>query len=203
MRRGASRREWTVAEERYLVESAGRVPRSEICRELRRSAASVYAKAAQLRRRGYVVDLRSFAPNGEPCPACGQVRSRMRPEGVCQLCWERTALGQEQAEIAALLLRLPPDQREVYMGTEAETGSRADPLPPPPDLPEGTTRYARARARDEWLCACEEVEIANAHRRLKAAQKRKNRIWKKCEQGEINAKKLVSPDEDDEMEDEE
>ena len=196
MRRGQHARPWTKGEERFLAENAGRMPRRDICRELRRSSSSVYAKAHQLRRRGIPVELRCWVPRCWPCPKCGRMRSVMKSDGTCQVCRERDALRRCRDETDALLARLDPAERAAYEAADRWLGSRVDPLPPEPDVPEGASLYVRTRERDLWLLACEGVEIANARRELKAAQKRKERVCRKVEDSEINAKKPVSPDGD-------
>ena len=77
-----------------------------------------------------------------------------------------------------LLPRLTAEERRTYERTECGRESRADPMPQAPDT-SGMSRYAAdkaAEAHDEamerWLCRY-------LYRRVKAAQKRKERIEKK------------------------
>ena len=71
MRKGARRVDWTTDEVRELVRLAGKVPKREICRRLKRSAKSVERKAARLRAEGVRIDLRSFVSAMSICPSCG------------------------------------------------------------------------------------------------------------------------------------
>lgn len=178
MRRGARCRPWSVSEVRYLVESAGRVPKRDICRHLRRSSRSVECKAYHLRKEGVPVDLRHHEPRLSSCPACGRLSGRMGRDGFCEPCRRRAQLAEVHARIAELLALLPPEERATYEATEAEVESRRDPMPPPPPTA-GLSYYAMARAEEAHELACEEALTRNLMREVKAAQKRKERVEKK------------------------
>ena len=178
MRKGVKRCDWTVLEETYLLTHAGRIPKREICKHLRRSARSVRDKAYHLRLQGHMVDLRCYKPRLTTCPACGCLRSKMGREGICEPCRKREQLAQIHSRIADLLHQLPQEERERYADTEAETESTPDPLPKAPIL-HGLSYYQRARAKEAHEIAMEEWSARNLHRQVKAAQKRKERIEKK------------------------
>ena len=178
MRRGARRRDWTVADLEYLARSAGCVPKREICRHLRRSSKSVERKAAWLRARGRAVDLRCHRPALATCPSCGRLSGHLGREGICEPCRRRAQLATVHARIAELLPLLPPGERDTYEQTEAETESRHDPLPKAPDT-RGMSRYRRAKAEEAHALAVEDALSRNLRREIKAAQKRKERIEKK------------------------
>lgn len=178
-RKGSRERPWTVAEERFLVDSAGIVPRREICLALKRSAQSVYSKARELRRRGVPVEMRCFRSKLGTCPACGRLSATLGcREGVCLPCRRAAQLSRVNARAAALLARLPAEERETYALTEAELESRADPMPRPPDV-SGMGRYRKAAAEEAHEVEVERWAARNIERRIKAAQKRKERIQKK------------------------
>lgn len=178
MRKGAKRAEWTVAEERFLVASAGKMPKREICRRLRRSSASVRCKAASLRRAGIDVDLRFHRTAMVPCQRCGSPSGTVNRTGVCEPCRRRAQLAAIQARIASLLPQLPQEERALYAATEAKLGSGADPLPEPPDT-SGLSGPSRAYREEAHALAVEQTVARNLRRQVKAAQKRKERIEKK------------------------
>lgn len=178
MRSGAKRHDWTVLEETYLLTHAGRIPRRDICRHLRRSSQAIYSKAKHLRLRGHLVDLRCYKPRLVTCPACGCLRSKMGRQGICEPCRRREQLATIQARISDLLRQLPAEERELYAETEAELESKPDPMPKPPNC-HGMTYYQRSRAKEAHEMAMEAWASRNLQRQVKAAQKRKERIEKK------------------------
>lgn len=180
MRRGARRREWTTDEVRRLVDMAGRVPRREICRQLRRSRKSVERKAAELRHRGVPVDLRCFRSTLEICPSCGRRSALLGSEGICEACRRAQQLARIEAEVADLLAALPESERALYAETEAERETGAEPMPP--TLPtRGVSRYRAAANEDRNDRAMEQWRVRRLRRLVKAAQKRKERIRRKAE----------------------
>lgn len=181
MRKGGRRNDWKVADERYLIENAGRIPRREICQHLRRSSESVKQKAKALRMQGIPVSLRHYRPRLEPCPSCGCLSGHLGRDGICEPCRRREQLANIHAGIAELLPRLPLDERDTYEKTEAETESRRDPMPKAPNT-EGLSYYERAKAEEAHALACEECLAGNLRREIKAAHKRKERISKKVNQ---------------------
>ncbi len=178
MRKGARRRGWTTAELRLLRENAGKIPRRELSRMLKRGAAAVRQQAYRMRRDGEDIDLRCFETRLSTCPACGALRSRMGSEGICEPCRRRRQLAKVHRRISDLLAQLPPGERAVYGETEAETESAWDPMPPPPPMA-ALTSYERARAEEAREIALEDWLARNLRRQVKAAQKRKERIQKK------------------------
>ena len=177
-RKGAKQREWTTAELRYLRENAGKMPRRELSRALKRGAKSLERRVARMREEGEDVTLRCFVSRLETCPHCGALRSRIGADGICEPCRRRRQLAKVHGRIAELLAQLPPEERAVYDDTEAETESAFDPMPPPPRL-DGLTAYQRARAGEAREIALEDWLSRNLRRQVKAAQKRKERIQKK------------------------
>ena len=97
--------------------------------------------------------------------------------GTPELLGEALHLNWTQ-NIVIMEAELPAEERRTYERTECGRESRADPMPQAPDT-SGMSRYAAdkaAEAHDEamerWLCRY-------LYRRVKAAQKRKERIEKK------------------------
>lgn len=177
-RKGARQREWTVAELQLLRDNAGKVPRRELSRMLKRGAGSVKQQVYRMRAQGEDITLRCFRSRLSTCPACGALRSRMGSEGICEPCRRRRQLAKVHERTSRLLAQLPPEERAVYDDTEAETESSLDPMPPPPPLA-GLTAYERERALEAREIAVEEWLARNLRRQVKAAQKRKERIAKK------------------------
>lgn len=172
------RRPWSTSEARYLLDNAGRVPKRDICRHLKRGSKAVERKAHHLRQQGEALDLRCHVPRLATCPACGRLSGHLGEEGICEPCRRADQLAGVHARIAELLALLPPEERAVYEQTEAEVESRRDPLPRPPPT-DGLSYYARARAEEAHALAVEEALTRNLLREVKAAQKRKERVEKK------------------------
>lgn len=195
MRKGARTIPWTTSEEAYLLENAGKVPVRELCRHLRKSRDAVLSKARHMREEGRPVVLRCFTPRTEICPACGCSRATLGVVGICLPCRKREQLAAIEARIAELMPMLPKAYRDRYEETEAERGSKADPIPRPPSVPKGTPYYVRMKAQERWEIEVERAVIRNLEREIKAAQKRKERIEKKAKSmptspnGQIGAKK--------------
>lgn len=181
MRKGAKRRDWTTSDTAYLIENAGKVPRREICRHLKRSRSAVYARVRDLKRQGIQISLRVCTSDEAVCPSCGNASTLMGKEGICEPCRRRDQLAAINARIADLWPLLTQQQRDKYEETDAETESRRDPYPPPPTVTASMTNYTRQKLMRDWRMACERVEVANLKREIKAAQKRKERIEKKVE----------------------
>lgn len=180
MRRGARRRDWTTDEVRQLVDMAGRVPRREICRELRRSRKAVECEARRLRKSGVPVDLRCFRSALEICPSCGRRSALLGSEGICEACRRTQQLARIEAEVSNLLAALPESERALYAETEAERETGAEPMPAM--LPtRGVSRYRAAANEDRNDRAMEQWRVRRLRRLVKAAQKRKERIRRKAE----------------------
>lgn len=176
--RGSKQVEWTTQEVAYLIENAGRIPKREICKHLKRRSESVSQKAKALRAQGVPVELRCYKPKLEACPACGCMRSTLGRHGICEVCRKRAQLSVIHARISRLLHMLPFEERDKYADTEAEVESVPDPMPASPRL-DGLSYYAQCKAKESRDRAMEAWQIRNLNRQVKAAQKRKERIQKK------------------------
>lgn len=171
-------RSWTTAEEAFLIANAGKLPKREICKMLKRPAESVKQKAKALRRSGINVNLRYFPSMLEECPRCGNLSATVDKTGLCEPCRLRDRLEATEAKAARILPLLSLEDRKTYAKTEAQRGSTAEPLPEPPDL-DGMSRLRREYATEKHAKAVEDVKIKNLMRVLKAAQKRTERMEKK------------------------
>lgn len=178
MRKAAKLRNWTTYEVRYLTENAGRIPKRDICKHLKRSSKAVECKAARLRREGSVLCLRCFKSSLETCPSCGRLSSHLGREGFCEPCRRTKQLQEIQGRIAHLLSQLPAQERSVYETTEAELASRNDPMPTAPSTA-GLDVYHASKLLEQHERAMESWATRNLQRQIKAAQKRKERIEKK------------------------
>ena len=152
--------EWTLDEFRALVTDAGYVNMDKLTRRTGHPAEQIEAVCSRLRALGYPVYARTAI-----CPTCGK-RAPLNVSGVCRPCAYRRSLARVRASIAELVHQLPPDQREIYADTEAETLDYVQPRRH--DVP-GEDEEARAVAQSE-------AEGVAVHRTLVAAQKRRERI---------------------------
>lgn len=178
MRKGTKRRDWTVAEEQFLIVNAGKLPKRDICQMLRRSSKSVERKAVQLRAQGARIELRYHYPTLEPCPKCGCLSGTIDRTGMCKPCRKRDQLATIEARISDLMSLLPPEERDIYERTEAKRASKLEPLPEPPNT-DGMSEYRKAYHEEAYAAALEDVLIRNLNRLVRAEQKRKERIERK------------------------
>lgn len=178
MKRGAKRNEWSYGEVDYLRKHAGVIPMREICLHLKRGHNAVKQQAYRMRQAGEAIDLRYFESKLECCPSCGNLSATLDRTGFCEPCRKRQQLQTIQARISELLQRLPVEMRDIYADTEAETESARHTKPKRPHI-KGMSAYAKARANERYAVEIEAWESANLFRRIKAAQKRKERIEKK------------------------
>ena len=180
MRQGSKRKEWSVAEIRWLLDNAGSIPKREICRRLKRSSSSVKHMAHRLNKQGYSVSLRCYEPKATICPSCGRMSLTTRNSGICEPCSLQRQLTSIESQISDLLAQLPPDIRAIYEETEAEKSTRViDPMPKRPVYRETPTRYQRLKDEEAYDAEVEAWVAKRYHRKVKAAQKRKERIMHK------------------------
>ncbi|MCI2241050.1 MULTISPECIES: hypothetical protein [Coriobacteriia] len=172
-------RDWTLRETLYVRDWAGALPLSVIAEHLHRDWREVASEAGRL---GVPIVFL-----GTPlwwCDECASLTGRLHPSGMCWKCAYRRQLQQVEARTAALLKRLPWDKVEDYATREAERGSaRHEPAPTPPDTLNAPPRAAVA-LQTAYLASRSEWEARKARRKLKAAQKRKERIAAKVREFE-------------------
>lgn len=176
---GRSHHRWRTSELERIAELAGRVPASQIRRELRLSKNQLDNARRVINASGGSVSLRCYRHRLGLCPACGCRRATLGRHGICEPCRRARQLAAIEARAASLLARLPPEERRVYELTEAKRESAAaGPMPSAPDT-SGMSRYEAERAAEEHDAAMERWLCAYLYRRVKAAQKRKERIEEK------------------------
>ncbi len=186
-RKGARQHPLTMEGYAYVLANAGRVPAREIRRKLRITKNQLESARRKLNRQGANITLRCFRSRLALCPSCGCMRSTTDNRwGICEPCRRARQLAEIQARTAELLARLPEAERALYAETEAETESMADPMPSMPPT-RGMSEYQRAKATDEHDRAMERWLATYYRRRVKAAQKRKERIEKKLRNSQESA----------------
>lgn len=169
-------RDWTLKETIAVREFAGTVPLTRLARDLKRDVRDVASEAGRL---GV-----PFVYVGTPlfwCDECASWRAKLTSSGICPLCSKRRQLARIEGRISDLLAQLPMEQREIYADTEAERGSvkRSD-APSAPDTRQMDNRAAVA-ALSRYYADYDRWETKEAHRIVKAAQKRKERIAHKVD----------------------
>lgn len=109
-RKGSRQRAWSREDERALAEMAGREPKREICRRLKRSGKAVERKAARMG-----LSLRCERAEGEACPSCGLLRRYFDERtGFCEVCHLQAMVDAEAARQAEALREMPPALRAKY-----------------------------------------------------------------------------------------
>lgn len=174
------KRTWTTGDLKRVAELAGTMPERELRRRMKISKSSFEYALRQLRSMGREVDARFYEPRLPLCPECGCRRATVDGSGLCEPCRLRRQLAQIERRAAALMPRLTPGQRAVYERTEAERESRAGAMPRSPAT-DGLDAYARAEAMEAYDAEMERWLIGYLGRRVKAAQKRKERIQRKAD----------------------
>lgn len=118
-------RDWTLDETLFVRDYAGTVPLSDLARHLRRDARDVAGECARL---GV-----PFVYVGTPlfwCDECASWARRVDKSGRCDKCRSRHYLQRIEAKTAALMERLPLEQRETYARFESKRGGRVRDAPP-------------------------------------------------------------------------
>lgn len=172
-------RDWTLKETLLVRNYAGTVPLSDLARHLRRDARDVAGECARL---GV-----PFVYVGTPlhwCSECASWARRVDKSGRCDKCRARFYLRRVEAKTAALMERLPMEQREKHAMEEAKRGGRVWEAPPAaPDVSGMPPREAVAAAT-AYLADLSDWEAGKALRARKSAQKRKERVARKVREME-------------------
>ena len=173
------RMRWTTAKTDYLVRNAGIESVDELADCLECTPEAVKQHAKRIRRAGQHVSLHRKPKGMRICHGCGKRRSLFASGGICRACELEGQLARIKERQASLMKIMPAEARARYAKTESRLAS--DPLPKPkPKRTAGMTPEERARAAEERERALEAWEIGCLNRRIKAAQKRKERMEKKC-----------------------
>lgn len=172
MRKGSAARPWTTSEARYLATHAGRVPRREICRTLRRSSMSVKKKAARLG-----LSLRVPAWKMQWCDECATWRTRLNAQGRCPVCQKRANVAAEESRCADEMAAMTPGQRRSFEAAETRRG-RVKPHAPTPKRrrEDGMGPFAASKAEQEWLAAVEAWELERLAKEYDASKQRLRRM---------------------------
>ena len=176
-------RVWTTGDLKRVAELAGTMPERELRRRLKLSRNQLKYAVNRLRNLGVAVTTRYYEPQLETCPVCGCRRATLGKDGICEPCRLKRQLEEIEWRVSELMARLTPEQRAVYEKSEAQRESRADPMPKPRPT-DGLDGYERAKASEEHDAAMEAWAAAYLKRRVKAAQKRKERIQEKVNEND-------------------
>ncbi len=174
MRKGAERVDWTTSEIRFLVDAAGRLPRREICQQLRRSKKSVERTAARLG-----LSLRCYKTQLVWCTECASWRGYVdKDTGKCRVCSKRDHLAGREAACADVMASMTPEQRATY--EESETLRETRRVPTRPTMPpcKNGSLYELERIKAEHLLALEAWEYRCLKYRYDAAKVRLGRMRK-------------------------
>lgn len=168
-RKGSAQRPWTTDEIDRLRDMAGRLPRRDICRELKRSSGAVKMAAKRLG-----LSLRCCRTRLVWCDECAGWRSAVDKNGRCRVCRMREQLAGREAACVEVYASMTPRQRAAYDDQEAKRGTRPSSLGPRPKRREScpVSRYERDKAETAYLLALEEWE----HRRLLPYNAAKTRL---------------------------
>lgn len=173
-RKGAKQRGWTSGELAFLRDCAGKMPRREICRTLKRSKNSV-----EMKSRCLGVSLRCFRSQLEWCPVCATLRSHLSPStGQCRVCSKRKQYDKGECRVSEALEQLTPKERLIYEEEEAKRGSRKLPRKPLKPLRQGSL-YERQKTEEAYLLAIERWEIRCLDLKIDANKTRLKRIREK------------------------
>ncbi len=167
-------RDWTLKESLFLKDFAGTKPLSLIAYDLKRNSQDVASECARLGVPIVYIGTPLFW-----CDECSRWRERLQKSGRCNYCEMRRQLENIEKRTTKLLSLLSPAERELYANTEAKrAGRKQEPKPKPPYY-EGMIPREEVKARSAYYADLDRWETKQVHRKLKATQKRKERIQKK------------------------
>ena len=165
---------WTTDELEQLKSMAGRLPRREICRSLRRSRKSVQRMAERLG-----LSLRCYKSQLVWCVECASWRSRISPKtGQCRVCQMRDQLAGREEACAEVWEQMNAEQRAIYSNAEALRSTRTTSLAPRPRKQAScpVSLYQRRKAEERYLLDLEEWEYRRVLLPYNAAKKRLQRM---------------------------
>ncbi len=174
MRKGSPRRDWTTGDIAYLMDTAGRIPRRDICRELKRSNGAVKMASKRLG-----LSLRCHIPRLVWCDECASWRSHVDARtGKCRVCSMRDRIAGREDACSDALAAMTPAQRAVYEESESLRQTRRQPTRPKPQKREScpVSRYERSKAEADWLLAIEQWEYKRLELVYNAAKTRLRRM---------------------------
>lgn len=171
-RAGEHHEPWTTADERYLVENAGKVPLPEMAKHLKRSQQAVRIRAGLLG-----VSVRCYTRKLVWCDQCATWRTALDDNGRCQICRLKGQLEAVEARIAEELRAAPEDVRELYARTESLRASAVKSVRM--GTPKPGSRYDRQRVQEVYLRNVEEAERITLQRMVDACKTRLKRIREK------------------------
>lgn len=167
-------RDWTLRETLFVKEYAGTVPLFQLARDLKRDPRDVASECGRL---GVPI-----VYMGTPlfwCDHCSTWRTSLNRSGLCGVCDKRRRIQVIEGRISSLLALLPVDVREIYAMTETWREGRKREAPPCAPITEGLAPLEAVMARTAYLAEYDRWQNAQEHRRVRAVQKRKERIAKK------------------------
>lgn len=172
------RKVWTTGDLARVANLAGTMPSRELRRKLKLSKNQLAYAINQLHKMGVAVSTRYYESKLELCPACGQARSTIDKSGICRPCKLKRQLIGIEWRISDLLTRLPAHERSIYETTEAERESNSGTKPEQSTVCDAS-RYTKSKTADDYAIALERWETDYLERKVRAAQKRKERIERK------------------------
>lgn len=173
-RNGAKQRPWTTAEIAFLKDSAGLVPRREICRRLHRGKRAVENKAQQLG-----LSLRCHVPKLAWCDDCATWRGYLDADGRCRVCRMKDQLQGREAACADAMAAMDPTTRRIYEDAETKRQSRRLPLKPRKHESCPMSRYERSKAETRYLLDIEDWQYQCLKLQYDAAKTRLRRMREK------------------------
>lgn len=175
MREGARRNDWTTDEIAYLMDTAGRLSRREICKHLKRSKSSVERMAHRLG-----LSLRCYKPRLVWCDECATWRTYTNDRtGRCKVCSMSEQLRGRETACAEALSQMSIKDRLIYEESEAKRGTRKLPRRPQKTESCPISMYERKRAEASYLIALEQWEYDCRKLQYDAAKTRLRRMREK------------------------
>lgn len=174
-RKGARQHEWTTDQIAYLRDTAGRIPRREICRELKRSTSSVELKAHRLG-----LSLRCYKFQLVWCVECASWRTYTDERtGRCKVCTMREQLRGREDACSDALAAMSIEQRLIYEESEAKRATRRLPKRPQKMASCAISMYERRRTEAIYLIDLEKWEHSCLKLQYDAAKTRLRRMREK------------------------
>lgn len=164
---------WTVREEQYLIDNAGKKPAREMQLELKRSYKSIQAKAKKLG-----LSLRCPTWNLVWCVECACWRTYVNERtGRCKVCQTRENLRAEEERCAQVMQQMTPEQLTIYQDSEAKrAGTKKIPPMPKKLYTDSVNRYERVANEHKYCIAMEKWTLSKLTRQYNACRTRLKRM---------------------------
>lgn len=183
---------WTLEDEQFIVETAGKLTLRDMADNLGRSYASVRRHVQDMRAAGRLTkDTRIYGEqhwisNLKVCPSCLTPRSKFNKDGICTVCHKKASLEEHERKMHRSYENLPKELKDRTNGTfriernkklMSKSKDLREPMPPSTT---GMDQFEAGMAIEEFNIAHEEYELARLVLDIDAVKQRRSKWNKKA-----------------------